>query len=173
MAVATGRFREDVAFRLGEVVVHLPALRERRGDIPLLAEHFNYNMCLLLKKPYAPLARGIVDRLAEQAWPGNVRELASRVREFVTTGDAAVLFDEGETAQEGRREEPGHAPVATGPASRNWRGVSLKETARQAGRGGRARLDRGSAAVYSMEQARGGQVVEDQLQFIASKNRTV
>ena len=43
-AVATGRLREDISFRLREVVVELPPLRSRREDISLLAEHFNYNM---------------------------------------------------------------------------------------------------------------------------------
>ena len=97
-AIESGRLRKDVSFRLSEVVVHIPSLNERRADIALLAEHFNYNMCKILKKEYAPLSADILMRLAEQDWPGNVRELAGRVKEYVATGLPEVLFNEPSTA---------------------------------------------------------------------------
>jgi DNA-binding NtrC family response regulator len=97
-AINSGRVRKDVSFRLSEVVIHLPPLRERRGDIPMLAEHFNYNMSRMLKKQYVPLDTNLVERLIEQDWPGNVRELAGRVKEYVATGLAEVLLAEPKPA---------------------------------------------------------------------------
>lgn len=91
-AVEQGRLRKDVSYRLREVVIHLPSLRERRRDIPLLAEHFNYNMCKVLKREHRPLNAEILARLQVQYWAGNVRELASRVKEYVATGLPEVLF---------------------------------------------------------------------------------
>lgn len=97
-AISSGRVRKDVSFRLSEVVIHLPPLRERRGDIPMLAEHFNYNMSRMLKREYVPLDTNLVERLIEQDWPGNVRELAGRVKEYVATGLAEVLLAEPKPA---------------------------------------------------------------------------
>jgi DNA-binding NtrC family response regulator len=74
-AIAEGRFREDLYYRLNVVTIDLPPLRERREDIPLLVEH------LLATRPVGPV-RSRVDpealkALAAYAWPGNVRELAN------------------------------------------------------------------------------------------------
>ena len=141
-AIRSGRLRKDVSFRLTEVVVHLPALRERRGDIPMLAEHFNFNMSKLLKKAYEPMAPEVLDRLVEQEWRGNVRELAGRVKEYVATGLAEVLFDEvQEEAAVALAEAP--APNGAGKAREHgFKGgdeapperefMSLKEAARRA-----------------------------------------
>jgi two-component system nitrogen regulation response regulator GlnG len=69
--VAEGRFREDLFYRLNVFALHLPPLRDRREDIPALAEHF-----LRRFAPQAlPLAADTLSYLQEQAWPGNVREL--------------------------------------------------------------------------------------------------
>jgi len=98
-AMTSGRLRKDISFRLSEVVVHLPPLRERRRDISLLAEHFNYNMCRIMKKDYEPLSADLVAKLEQQEWPGNVRELAGKVKEYVVTGlPEALLSDQSEAA---------------------------------------------------------------------------
>lgn len=93
-AVAQGRLRKDIAFRLKEVVIYLPPLRERRDDIPLLAEHFNYNACTMLGKEYKPLEKDIQDRLQGLNWLGNVRQLAGRIREYIATGSRHALLAE-------------------------------------------------------------------------------
>lgn len=85
-AVAAGRLRSDIAFRLKEVVIQLPPLRHRREDIPLLAEHFNYNTCKMMGKEYRELGPEIWEHLKKLEWKGNVRELAGWVKEFVVTG---------------------------------------------------------------------------------------
>lgn len=93
-AVAQGKLRKDIAFRLKEVVIYLPPLRERRDDIPLLAEHFSYNACLMLGKEYKPLEKEILEALKGLNWHGNVRQLAGRIREFVATGSRSTLLSE-------------------------------------------------------------------------------
>lgn len=131
-AVALGRLREDISFRLREVVIELPPLRERRQDISLLAEHFNYNMCKMMKKDYAPLAPDLLQALTELDYPGNVRELSGRIKKYVTTGSEDLLLaEENATGQ-----RPMFAPQAAKPIvleSREERTfMPLKEAARKA-----------------------------------------
>jgi two-component system response regulator AtoC len=106
-AVMEGRLRSDICFRLTEAVIQMPALRERRDDIPLLAEHFNYNMCKMLGRDYSPLAPDVIARLQTRAWKGNARELAGRVREYLTTGVVDVLFVETSGFDGNEKSAPG------------------------------------------------------------------
>ena len=99
-AIADGRLRKDIAFRLSETVLYLPPLRQRRGDIPLLAEHFNFNACKQMGKPYEPLDSEIVSRLQRRDWPGNVRELAGRIKEYLVTGVLESLVGSEDDANE-------------------------------------------------------------------------
>lgn len=94
-AVTEGQMREDVFFRLSEVVVRMPALRERREDIPLLAEHFNFNHSERLGKSYNPIPLDMLDAMAEYDWTGNIRELGACVKKYVTTGDPDTLLGDG------------------------------------------------------------------------------
>ncbi len=92
--VAAGRFREDLYYRLCVVPVYLPPLRERRNDIPLLAEH-------LLKKSLTEMAREdvvlsseVVDVMMDYDWPGNVRELENALRYALVKCRDNVLLPE-------------------------------------------------------------------------------
>ena len=78
-AVAEGKFREDLFYRLNVLPVHLPPLRERKEDIPLLVEHFihKYNEQHRLNKE--GVAEDVLARLLEYSWPGNVRELENAI----------------------------------------------------------------------------------------------
>ncbi len=91
--VATGRFREDLLFRLQVVTVHVPPLRERRGDIPLLIKHFITRHSERLGRPAPRVAPEVNEMLGAYAFPGNVRELSHILeramllaRESVITG---------------------------------------------------------------------------------------
>ena len=81
--VNAGRFREDLFFRLNVVGLRLPALRERPGDIPALAEHYARRYADVNGMPYRALSRTALLRLAGHGWRGNVRELENIVHRAV------------------------------------------------------------------------------------------
>lgn len=93
-AVRQGQLRRDVTFRLSECIIEMIPLRERIEDIPLLAEHFNYNFSRQYDKEYVPLSQEIIEQIQKQLWQGNVRELAARFKEFVVSGSTSVLTDD-------------------------------------------------------------------------------
>jgi DNA-binding NtrC family response regulator len=74
-AVAEGRFREDLLFRLNTIEVHLPPLRDRIEDIPLLAGHFLTHYAAHYGRDLGEFDREAMDALRRHSWPGNVREL--------------------------------------------------------------------------------------------------
>ncbi len=87
-----GRFREDLFYRLNVVTISLPALRERRGDIPLLAEHFLAKYADSLgERVIAPEA---LDRLVGYDWPGNVRELENVIQRAMVMAASGVVLPE-------------------------------------------------------------------------------
>lgn len=73
--VEAGRFREDLLYRLNTVEIAIPALRDRREDIPPLAEHFLKRNAAKYRKDIAGFAKDATEALLRHAWPGNVREL--------------------------------------------------------------------------------------------------
>ena len=78
--IASGRFREDLWFRLNVFPITIPPLRHRRGDIPALVYHFIDRKTKELKLKERPvLGRGVIDRLLAYDWPGNVRELENMI----------------------------------------------------------------------------------------------
>ena len=87
--VAAGRFREDLLFRLNTIEIHLPALRERREDLPLLANYFLRQFSQRYRKRLTGFESAAMQTLLEYAWPGNVRELEHAL-------ERAVLMAQGE-----------------------------------------------------------------------------
>ncbi|HSQ00735.1 MAG TPA: sigma 54-interacting transcriptional regulator [Candidatus Dormibacteraeota bacterium] len=77
--VDRGAFREDLFYRLSVIPIHVPPLRERRTDIPLLAEHFLARIAMEEGKSIEGLTPDALDRLLEYRWPGNVRELENAI----------------------------------------------------------------------------------------------
>src|SRR5438132_2321152 len=92
--VANGRFREDLFYRINVIQMHLPPLRERREDIPILADHFLSKYAEQMKKPVRSVAHDSLALLQAYAWPGNVRELENVIERAVALEQTpAVLPD--------------------------------------------------------------------------------
>jgi DNA-binding NtrC family response regulator len=88
LEVAAGRFREDLYYRLAVVTLTVPALRERREDIPLLAARF---LGALAVTPGQLLDRGALDALMRHDWPGNVRELRNTLERAVALAEPVAV----------------------------------------------------------------------------------
>ncbi len=84
--IASGRFREDLFYRLNVVPLHLPPLRDRRGDIPLLVEHFLQKYAERYGREPLRLAPETLAALRARSWPGNVRELENAINQLVLLG---------------------------------------------------------------------------------------
>jgi two-component system response regulator HydG len=115
-AVTEGRFREDLYYRLNVVNLRVPSLRERREDIPLLAQHFLKIFAEKNRKALQGFTPRAMDRLLRYPWPGNVRELMNTVERGVVLTRSDVL-DEEDVAPVVEAEAL-HAPAehAPGPA---------------------------------------------------------
>ncbi|MCT8127634.1 sigma-54-dependent Fis family transcriptional regulator [Alishewanella sp. BS5-314] len=98
LAVQEGRFREDLFYRLNVVPLHMPALRERREDIPRLIQHFLQKSQQRYQLPAAELSKTALRQLMDYPWPGNVRELANRIERFVLLADERELLADLNTA---------------------------------------------------------------------------
>jgi len=90
--IQAGRFREDLYYRLNVVPIHMPPLRERRGDIPLLAAHLLTKICRQEEVSPKSLDSAAVERLCACSWPGNVRQLENAIEMAVAiAADQPVL----------------------------------------------------------------------------------
>jgi two-component system nitrogen regulation response regulator GlnG len=106
-AVAAGRFREDLLYRLRVVPIHVPPLRERREDIAVLAEHFVARYAEELTGEPHFLSEAALERLGAFEWPGNVRELENAIKRALVLADGQVLSPEDFAFLEGREPEAG------------------------------------------------------------------
>lgn len=91
--VLAGRFRDDLLYRINTVSLHVPPLRERQDDIPVLAQHF-LQQCQPTQRPSRTLAPSALDALRRYGWPGNVRELRNVVERMILlapTGSTASI----------------------------------------------------------------------------------
>ena len=93
--IESGEFREDLFYRLNVVRLHLPPLRERMGDVPLLVEHFLAEIVAEHGRDGLGIEPDVVQRLAALPWRGNVRELRNFLETLVVTceGDSIALTD--------------------------------------------------------------------------------
>jgi len=112
-AVADGRFRDDLFYRLAVFRLHLPALRERGDDVLLLAGHFVRELGVKMGRGEPGLSRDANDVLLAHRWPGNIRELQNAVERALIISDGGLLTSEqlGITV----RSEPSAGPVPTPP----------------------------------------------------------
>ncbi len=96
--VKNGRFREDLYYRINVITINLPALNEKPADIPLLANHFMKNFCLMHNRQKKGIADRAMDAIQRYNWPGNVRELENIMEravllsktDFITLEDLPV-----------------------------------------------------------------------------------
>ncbi len=104
-AIADGRFRKDLYFRLNVVSVMIPPLRERREDIPALATFFVARYAKEMKRPQIGIHPKAIDTLRQYSWPGNVRELANIIERAVVLANDDVItvedlsLDHGESGE--------------------------------------------------------------------------
>lgn len=89
--VESGEFREDLYYRLNVLTLQLPPLRERRGDIMLLTEHFLQQSCQRLGRPLVRLSQSARNFLNQYSWPGNIRQLENTVFRAVSLLEGDVL----------------------------------------------------------------------------------
>jgi formate hydrogenlyase transcriptional activator len=90
LAIAQGTFRADLFYRLNVFPIHLPALRERSSDIPLLVEYLVERYAQKAGRRFRRVSKGTLDILKRYSWPGNVRELQNVI-------ERAVILCEGDT----------------------------------------------------------------------------
>ncbi len=91
--VSEGRFREDLFYRLNVIEIHLPPLRERREDIPLLVRHFITRTAREQGQPEKPISREAIQALINYTFPGNVRELQNAVERAFTLSGTEIDLD--------------------------------------------------------------------------------
>jgi DNA-binding NtrC family response regulator len=115
--VEAGRFREDLYYRLNVIHIHMPPLRDRLDDVPLLVEHF---LAKFRFKPDAiptTISEEAMARLGEHDWPGNVRELENAI-------ERAVVLSRGQPIM------PDHLPLAESPAAAGGKARTRRGTAK-------------------------------------------
>jgi two-component system response regulator AtoC len=164
-AVADGSFREDLYYRLNVLSIYLPPLRERREDIPLLAEYFLRKYNEQFNKPYHQLSPATLQSLLDHDWPGNVRELENLINRIVIMGsEERVLRSHLNESQKKIKSRIGSVPSDSGPPAvvpsvqkkeaptktGNGNGlVPLKQVAKEAMRKAEA-----EAILHALEQTR-------------------
>jgi two-component system NtrC family response regulator len=103
--IAEGKFREDLYYRISEVAIRVPPLRERQGDSLLLAQFLLQQMAERYARPTRGLAPDAIRAIQAHRWPGNVRELENRIKGAVIMADGAVV-----TAADLGLQDPGDDP---------------------------------------------------------------
>jgi two-component system response regulator PilR (NtrC family) len=105
--VQVGRFREDLFYRINVIPIRIPPLRERREDVPLLAEHFLKRVSQEMGKQVQRISADAMTRLTHHSWPGNVRELENVIERaaIVATGRVITTADLPESFRTGRPVE--------------------------------------------------------------------
>jgi two-component system, NtrC family, response regulator AtoC len=109
-AVASGRFREDLYFRLNVIRLEIPPLRDHIEDVPLLGEHFLGVYAARYGKEAQALPAELIQRFMSQRWPGNVRELENTIRRYVILPDFAAEPERPAAVPAGVPEPPDAAP---------------------------------------------------------------
>ena len=89
--VKAGQFREDLYYRLNVIPIHLPPLKERRGDVPQLARFFADKICKEMNRPQVSIGTDVIQAMEAYDWPGNVREMENIIERTIALTDGLVL----------------------------------------------------------------------------------
>ena len=92
-AVKEGKLRQDIYYRLNVAVIHLPPLRERRDDVPLLAEHFLTKYTHQFERDVREFSEAALQKLTFYDWPGNIRELENTIERAVILSESKCIGD--------------------------------------------------------------------------------
>jgi len=130
--IRKGTFREDLFYRLNVIPIHLPSLRERPEDIPLLVEGFVTRFCQQNRRPAKPVSEEAMALLARYSWPGNVRELENALERAIALEQSEVLTA-ASLPEEIRAWQPTEAtPAATlAPPTIPPEGLNLEDVVSQ------------------------------------------
>jgi two-component system response regulator PilR (NtrC family) len=149
-AVSEGRFREDLFYRINVIPIVLPPLRERREDIPLLAEHFLGKYAEQMDKPVTAIAGPAMELLSRYDWPGNIRELENVIERAVALEATPSVQPESLPAGvRGKSVRAGNAAAAAGHELLPAEGLDLEARVQE--------IERGYIA-QALERANGVQV---------------
>jgi two-component system, NtrC family, response regulator PilR len=112
--VAEGSFREDLFYRINVIPMRVPPLRERQGDIPLLAEHFVGRFAEQMRKPISGISGAAMSLLTQYAWPGNIRELENAIERAVALERTPAILPD--SLPEHFSQRAAEVPAAAVPA---------------------------------------------------------
>ena len=130
--VELGRFREDLYFRLNVIHLQLPALRQRKEDVPIFAEYFIKKYATANSVQPLPLSPRAMERIANYGWPGNVRELENTMHRAVLLASGKVIDEDAILlSEESDQPAPGIAAGITEMSMQSLVGRSLDEVERE------------------------------------------
>jgi two-component system response regulator PilR (NtrC family) len=130
-AVAEGRFREDLFYRINVIPIALPPLRDRREDIPLLAEHFLNKYAEQAGKKITGIAHGTMELLLKHDWPGNIRELENAIERAIALESTPTILPESLPPS----IRDGQARAGTAPDAFPMQGFDLEAHVKEIERG--------------------------------------
>lgn len=125
-------FRDDLFYRLNEITLRLPPLRTRRGDIPLLVNHFVNLYNEMYQKTLPDLSLEATEKLINYSWPGNIRQLENLIKQVVVRNDESIIEEllsgsESQLARLAGRDSDAGETSLTGPFNPETDGYSLKK----------------------------------------------
>jgi DNA-binding NtrC family response regulator len=133
MAVKSNAFREDLYYRLNVIPLTIPPLRERKNDIPLLADYFFKRFCSQNGKVMQGVSDQAMDLLVKQPWPGNVRELENTIERGVLIGSGEQLLPEHLILEASFEKTPRQPSLSAGMTVREMEKELIVNTLNQVG----------------------------------------
>ena len=122
--IQRGSFREDLYYRINVVNLHVPPLRRRLEDLPVLVEYFQRYYAQRYDRKVQPMPQSVIDRFRQHQWPGNIRELENYIKRYVILDSAESIVEE--------LEERGRGPAAGAFQLPPVTDFSLKKFSKQA-----------------------------------------